>query len=159
MSKAESTSRLNVEENFTANAQSRPFFLIDQKDDQCFLSPQLQKLRALLPQNYLLPRTYGADNPFNKILLQANQSSAITIKTVTFFSLSTAIHQQEQTNKRKTSGSNFLSVVNTSDAELDMEASLNIDIPSAQLDAMIQELYSDFCEPAQKKIKIEPLGP
>lgn len=161
MSKTESTSRLNVEKSFTANAQSRPFFLTDKKDDQSFLAPlapYLRKLRVLLPQSYLLPRTYGVDNPLNKILQQANQSRKVN-KIGTFFCLSTATHQQEQTNKRKTAANHFLSVVNASDVAFDMEASLDRDIPSAQLDAMIQELYSDFCEPAQKKIKIESPQP
>lgn len=159
MSKTESTSRLSVEKNFPANSQSRPFFLIDKKDDQCFLSPYLQKLRTLLPQSYLLPRTYGVDNPLNKILQQAHQSRDIN-KTDSFFRLSpTGTHQQGQKNKRKAAANHFLPVVNASDAVFDISASLDMDIPDDQLDAMIQELYSDFCEPIQKKIKIESPQP
>ena len=157
MSKTESTSQLKVEKNFPANAQSRSWFLADKHDERYFLSPHLKKLRALLPQSYLLPRTYGVDNPFNKIFQQANQTREIN-NTGRFFS--TQSHQQGQKNKRRVAGNHFLSAVKASDVMLDMmEASLDIDIPAEELDAIIEDLYSDFCEPAQKKIKIESPQP
>ncbi|WP_218814724.1 hypothetical protein [Rickettsiella endosymbiont of Dermanyssus gallinae] len=79
--------------------------------------------------------------------------------TARFFRLATGVHQQGQINKRKAEGNNFLSADNASDVAMDISASLKVDIPSDQLDAIIQDLRSDFCEPAQKKIKIESPGP
>lgn len=49
MLKKASTVRLNAEQNFPANSKPLSFFLINEKEDPYFLSPELKKFRSLLP--------------------------------------------------------------------------------------------------------------